>query len=41
MRENQKANQPLKPTKEKKPTKKEVIADIISRKNAELALAPE
>ena len=38
-REKQKATP--KPPKEKKPTKKEVITDIISRKNAGLPLTPE
>ena len=36
-----KANEPPKPPKEKKPTKKEIIADIILRKNEGLPLTPE
>jgi hypothetical protein len=40
-REQKKASAPPKPPKEKKPTKKEVISDIIKRKNEGLTLTPE
>ena len=40
-RERQKASQPPKPLKPKKPTKREVIMEIIARKNAGLPLTSE
>jgi hypothetical protein len=40
-RDKKKAAEPPKPPKAKKPTKKEIIADIIARKNAGQILTPE